>query len=51
MKTKLADMKVDFRACDTYFTTELTKNETGAVNTEFDDLLTMVNALKGEIGK
>ncbi len=51
LQTNLSDMKVDFRACDTYFTTDLTKSEMGAVNVEIDDLLTKVNALKGEIGK
>jgi energy-coupling factor transporter ATP-binding protein EcfA2 len=51
LQTSLSDMKVDFRACDTYFTTELTKSEMSAVNAEIDDLLTKVNALKGEIGK
>lgn len=51
LQTKLSDMKVDFRACDTYFTTDLTKSEMGTVNAEIDDLLTKVNALKGEIGK
>ncbi|MFZ3131345.1 MAG: AAA family ATPase, partial [Desulfosporosinus sp.] len=51
LQTSLSDMKVDFRACDTYFTTDLTKSEMGTVNAEIDDLLTKVNALKGEIGK
>lgn len=51
LQTSLSDMKVDFRACDTYFTTELTKSEMGSVNAEIDDLLTKVNVLKGEIGK
>lgn len=51
LQTSLSDMKVDFRACDTYFTTELTKSEMGAVNAEIDDLFTKVNVLKGEIGK
>ena len=51
LQISLSDMKVDFRACDTYFTTDLTKSEMGAVNDEIDDLLTKVNVLKGEIGK
>ncbi|WP_322354288.1 AAA family ATPase [Dehalococcoides sp.] len=51
LQTSLSDMKVDFRACDTYFTTDLTKDEMGSVNAEIDDLLTKVNVLKGEIGK
>lgn len=51
LQTNLTDMKVDFRACDTFFTTNLTRSEMGAVNAEIDDLLTIVNALKGEIGK
>lgn len=51
LEVNLTDMKVDFRACDSYFITELTKNEMGAVNSEIDDLLTKVSALKGEIGR
>jgi hypothetical protein len=44
-------MKVDFRAIDAYFVSDLTKSEMGAVNTEIDKLLEKVNVLKGEIGK
>ena len=51
LQISLSDMKVDFRAFDTYFTTELTKSEIGAVNAEINNLLTKVNALKAEIGK
>ena len=51
LENQLTDMKVDFRACDTYFVTDLTKSEMGAVNSEIDALLAKVSVLKGEIGK
>lgn len=51
LESKLADMKVDLRACDTYFVSELTKTEMGTINAEIDSLLTKVGVLKGEIGK
>ena len=51
LHTNLSDMKVDFRAFSAFFITDMTKSEMGAVNAEIDDLLTKVNALKGEIGK
>jgi len=51
LESKLTDMKVDFRAIDAYFVSDLTKSEMGAVNTEIDSLLGKVNVLKGEIGK
>lgn len=51
LETKLTDMKVDFRAIDAYFVSDLTKTEMGAVNTEIDSLLGKVGVLKGEIGK
>jgi len=51
LESKLADMKVDFRAIDAYFVSDLTKSEMDAVNTEIDSLLGKVGVLKGEIGK
>jgi len=51
LESRLADMKVDFRALDTYFVTDLLKSEMGKVNLEIDNLLVGVGALKGEIGK
>lgn len=51
LEEKLKNMKVDFRALDTFFVTELTKSEIGVVNSEIDVLLAKVNELKGEIGK
>lgn len=51
LESKLADMKVDFRAIDTYFVSDLTKTEMENVNREIDSLLEKVGLLKGEIGK
>lgn len=51
LESKLKDMKVDLRACDSYFTADLTKAEMGTINEEIDSLLEKVNKLKGEIGK
>lgn len=51
LESKLSDMKVDFRAIDAYFVSELTKAEMEAVNVEIDGLLGKVGVLKGEIGK
>jgi ABC-type lipoprotein export system ATPase subunit len=51
LESKLKDMKVDLRACDSYFTSDLTKNEMETINAEIDSLLKKVNTLKGEIGK
>lgn len=51
LESKLTDMKVDFQACDSYFTAELTKTAMQAINVEIDSLLEKVGALKGEIGK
>jgi ABC-type multidrug transport system ATPase subunit len=51
LESKLTDMKVDLRACDTYFVSELTKSEMQKINAEIDSLLTNVGVLKGEIGK
>lgn len=51
LENKLNDMKVDFRACDSYFTADLTLAEMGTINAEIDSLLGKVGTLKGEIGK
>lgn len=51
LESNLNNMKVDFRACDTYFISELTKTEMGMINTEIDNILANVGLLKGEIGK
>jgi len=51
LESKLIDMKVDLRACDSYFVASLTKNEMEAINFEIDNLLEKVGVLKGEIGK
>jgi energy-coupling factor transporter ATP-binding protein EcfA2 len=51
LESKLTDMKVDFRACDTYFVSDLTKAEMQKINYEIDSLLKNVGVLKGEIGK
>lgn len=51
LENKLKDMKVDLRACDSYFTADLTKAEMGTINSEIDNLLEKVGSLKGEIGK
>jgi energy-coupling factor transporter ATP-binding protein EcfA2 len=51
LESKLKDMKVDLRACDSYFTSALTKTEMETINTEIDSLLEKVGTLKGEIGK
>lgn len=51
LEEKLSDMKIDHRACDSYFTSELTKTEMEKINTEIDSLLENVGELKGEIGK
>jgi energy-coupling factor transporter ATP-binding protein EcfA2 len=51
LENKLKNMKVDLRACDSYFTADLTKSEMGTINSEIDSLLEKVGTLKGEIGK
>ena len=51
LETTLKEMKVDPRICDTYFVSDLMENEIGIINTEIDNLLGMVDVLKGEIGK
>lgn len=51
LESKLTDMKVDFRAIDSYFVSDLTKTEMKTINAEIDSLLDKVGVLKGEIGK
>lgn len=51
LESKLIDMKVDLRACDSYFTSDLTKVEMESINSEIDNLLGKVGNLKGAIGK
>lgn len=51
LESRLTDMKVDFRAIDSYFVSELTKTEMESINSEIDSLLDKVGVLKGEIGK
>ncbi len=51
LESNLLNMKVDFRAIDVYFISELTKSAMGTVNSEIDSLLGKVGVLKGEIGK
>lgn len=51
LESKLADMKIDFRAIDSYFVSDLTKTEVKTINSEIDSLLSKVEILKGEIGK
>jgi len=51
LESKLTNMKVDLRACDTYFVSELTISEMGTINAEIDSLLEKVGVLKGEIVK
>ena len=51
LENKLKDMKIDVRACDSYFTSDLTRAEIASINTEIDSLLKDVGTLKGEIGK
>lgn len=51
LESRLTDMKVNLRAINDFFVSELTKSEMVAVNTEIDSLLGKVDVLKGEIGK
>lgn len=51
LESTLKDMKVDFRAIDSYFISDLIISEMGDVNSEIDNLLGKVNILKSEIGK
>jgi energy-coupling factor transporter ATP-binding protein EcfA2 len=51
LESQLKDMKVDLRACDSYFTSDLLKTEMETINAEIDSLLEKVGTLKGEIGK
>lgn len=51
LESKLTDMKVNFRAIDAYFISDLTRTEMETINDEIDNLLERVSVLKGEIGK
>jgi DNA repair exonuclease SbcCD ATPase subunit len=51
LEAKLTDMKVDFRAINEYFVSDLTKSEMDAVNSEIDSLLNKIGILKSEILK
>jgi hypothetical protein len=51
LESKLTEMKIDLRACDSYFVSGLTKSEVGMINTEIDSLLEKVGLLKSEIAK
>lgn len=51
LESQLADMKIDFRAIDSFFTATLTIDEINDVNAEIDSLLGKVVVLKREIGK
>ena len=51
LESRLKDMRIDYRGCDTYFIAELTKNEMSIVNSEIDSLLVNVGKLfSGKIG-
>lgn len=47
----LSEMKIDFSAIDSYFTTEYSKEHLGGVNRKIDELISSVGNLKGEIAK
>lgn len=51
LQSQLSNMKVNLAACDTYFVSDLTKNEMATINAEIDSLLQQVGVLKGEIAK
>jgi ABC-type Mn2+/Zn2+ transport system ATPase subunit len=51
LESRLKEMKIDFRAIDDYFISEVTKAEISMINMEVDNLLDKVNVLKGEIGR
>ena len=51
LENKLIAMKIDLRACDSYFTSDLLKTAIDNVNAEINNLLLKVDTLKGEIGK
>lgn len=51
LESKLTNMRVDLRACDSYFTSEVTKKAMEGINGELDALLEKVGVLKGEIGR
>jgi len=51
LESRLKEMKIDFRAIDDYFISEVIKAEISTINMEEYNLLDKVNVLKGEIGK
>jgi energy-coupling factor transporter ATP-binding protein EcfA2 len=51
LELQLSNMKIDLRACDAYFVSDLTKTEVEKINTEIDNLLTNVRVLQSEIAK
>lgn len=51
LETMLKDMKIDPRACDTYFVSALMSTVIDPINNEIEELLKKVNNLKTEIGR
>lgn len=51
LEKMLSDMKIDFSAIDSYFTTDFAKEHLGAVNQKIDELINSIGKLKGEIAK
>ena len=51
LEKMLSDMKVDFTAIDSYFTTDFAKEHLGAINLKIDELLSSFGKLKSEISK
>ncbi len=51
LERMLFEMKIDFLAIDSYFTTEYSIEHLSAINEKIDDLISSVGKLKGEIAK
>lgn len=51
LENMLVDMKIDFSAIDSYYTTEYAREHLGGVNQKIDELINSVGKLKGEIAK
>ena len=51
LEKMLSEMKIDFSAIDSYFTTDYAIEHLGVVNQKIDELLSSVGKLKGEISK
>lgn len=51
LEKMLLDMKIDFTAIDSYFTTDFAREHLGNVNQKIDEMLTGIGKLKGEIAK